>query len=39
VKLSAELEKLANQNDWDAVARNVPLFRTMLMEVAKGAKA
>ncbi len=39
VKLSAELEKLANQNDWDAVTRNVPLFRAMLMEVAKGAKA
>jgi hypothetical protein len=39
VQMSAELENLANQNDWDAVTRNIPLFRAMLMEVAKGAKA
>lgn len=39
VKLSAEMEKLADQNDWDSVTRNLPHFRALLMEVAKGANA
>jgi hypothetical protein len=39
VKLSAELEKRADQNDWTSVTQEVSRFRAMLMEVAKGADA
>ena len=39
VRFSAELEKLADQNDWNAIAREMPRFRAMLMEVAKGSDA
>ncbi|MFN7306233.1 MAG: ATP-binding protein, partial [Alphaproteobacteria bacterium] len=35
----AELEKLADQNDWDAITREMPRLRTMLVEVAKGTEA
>jgi HPt (histidine-containing phosphotransfer) domain-containing protein len=39
VKLSAELEKLADRNDWDAVSMDISRLRAMLVEVAKGADA
>jgi HPt (histidine-containing phosphotransfer) domain-containing protein len=39
VKLSAEMEKLANHHDWDALATDIPRLRAMLVEVAKGADA
>ncbi|MCA3282563.1 MAG: response regulator [Roseomonas sp.] len=37
VKLSAELERLADHQEWDAITREIPHFRAMLMEIAKGA--
>ena len=39
VKLSTELENAADRGDWDAIAREIPRFRVMLIEVAKGAEA
>lgn len=37
VQLSAELERLADQNEWDATERALPRFRAMLMEIVEGA--
>jgi PAS domain S-box-containing protein len=37
VKLSAELERLADHNEWDAIKREIPRFRVMLMEIVGGA--
>ncbi|MFO0467153.1 MAG: Hpt domain-containing protein, partial [bacterium] len=37
VQLSAELERLADHNDWDAIKREIPRFRAMLMEIVEGA--
>jgi CheY-like chemotaxis protein/HPt (histidine-containing phosphotransfer) domain-containing protein len=37
VKLSAELERLADHNEWDAIKREIPRFRVMLMQIVGGA--
>jgi HPt (histidine-containing phosphotransfer) domain-containing protein len=37
VKLSAELEILADHNEWDAIKREIPRFRAMLTEIVQGA--
>jgi hypothetical protein len=37
--MSAELEKAADRRDWDTITRELPRFRAMLKEVAKGADA
>ncbi|MCA3387984.1 MAG: response regulator, partial [Roseomonas sp.] len=37
VKLSAELEILADHNEWDAIKREIPRFRAMLTEIVEGA--
>jgi PAS domain S-box-containing protein len=39
VKFSTELETLADRNDWDVVKRDIPRYRAMLVDVAKGAEA
>jgi PAS domain S-box-containing protein len=39
VTMSAELEKAADRRDWDTITRELPRFRAMLKEVAKGADA
>ena len=37
VKLSGELERLADHGKWDAITREMPRFRAMLMEIVEGA--
>jgi len=37
VKLSGELERLADHGKWDAITREMPHFRAMLMEIVEGA--
>jgi len=36
VKLSGELERLADHGKWDAITREMPRFRAMLMEIVEG---
>jgi HPt (histidine-containing phosphotransfer) domain-containing protein len=37
VKLSGKLEGLADHGKWDAITREMPRFRAMLMEIVEGA--